>query len=493
MMIPPIFFPYCGPWIVKMQWISAAGPGNFTSLMIDVSDYMRPPESVFADVIVGPFEIPSVRISWQPPNADLCANDQDLQVLGYDITCTVDGAVSSVRVSSASRNAVLSLGMNVHVGMSITISVQLVQIRENLTVLVSRPALANATLFNCDSSLVEVVANTEQPPYAPCSVEAVITAYSGPLSFPSGLLVPFTGMNSSIAAEMRGKVLNVTIVQCHFGSCALLHMPEPGPVGTASRLCIRVSSKGVSLTWCMKVQFKVPKPTLSSSSQSPIFTGLFCNVSVNISALGHDKLPKPSLLLLNVSKSSMLRTVVSSSTAVLPEGMSVRFIDLQRAAVSWNAQLGQQGFLYTLCFSARYPTPSDETMIATSHMCLTLSARPCSACLTSTNGMDATANLWNTNWITAWISTPPSVLVIDGTMSLGPTIIAGRNDTGDGVFLAKRMGCSVSDLMLWNPHAGNLTLTENCLCVLFEISPYCLCHLIRKCSHRYGTLANSDW
>jgi hypothetical protein len=456
MTIPPISFPFCGPWNTKVRWISAAGPGNFTTLIINVSDFLRPPESVFAHVIIGPFEPPSVRVSWQPPQMDLCAKYQDLQLIGYDIFCTVNGTVSTVRVSPASRSVVLPLGLNVHVGMSITISVQLLQIRDNITVEVSRPAVVNATLFSCDDSALDVVADMAQPPYAPCSVETTVIAYSGPLHFPSGLLVPFNSMNSSIAAEMGGKILKATAVNCDLGSCALLHMPEPGPVGSVSRLCVRIVSEGVTVTWCMKLQFKIPKPALSSSSQSPIFTGLFCEVSVNISVFGHQKLPNPALSLSNISKASMLRTAVSSSIVSLPEGMSIRYINRERASVSWNAQMGQQGFLYTLCFSARYPTSSDDAVFATSHLCLTLSARPCSACLTSSNGMDAVANLWDTNWIAAWISTPPSVL-FKNMMILGPIIVVGRNDTGDGLILAKRMGCSISDLMLWNPHASIVT------------------------------------
>jgi hypothetical protein len=439
-----------------MQWISAAGPGDFTSLVINVTDYLSPPESVFADVIVGPFENPSVRVSWQPPNSDLCAIDQDLQGIGYEISCTVNGASSSVRVSAVSRSVVLPLGSNIHVGMMMTISVQLLRSRDNVTVFFSRPALANATLFSCSYMALEVIADIVKPPYAPCSIQAVITAYSGPFYIPSGLLVPFNGRKSSIAPEMRGKTLNTSIVNCDFGSCALLYMPEPGPVGSVSPLCIRAASEGVAVTWCMKVKFDIPKPKITSSLQSPIFTGLFCDVSLNISVLGHDMLPKPALLLSNVTKSSMLQTIVSSSSASLPKGMSVRYISSERAVVSWNAQLGQQGFLYTLCFRAHFPTTSDEVIVATSHECFTLSARPCSACLTSSNGVDAIAHLWNTNWIAAWISTPKSVL-FDNMMILGPTIIAGRNDTGDGLFFSKRMGCSLFDLMLWNPHAGKFT------------------------------------
>jgi hypothetical protein len=204
----------------------------------------------------------------------------------------------------------------------------------------------------------------------------------------------------------------------------------------------------------MKVHFKLPRPVLLSSLQSPIITGLFCDTNVDVSAVGHRKLPEPALFLSNVTQSSMLRTVVNSSSASMPEGMNIRYINRQRATVSWNPKFGQQGFLYTLCFSARYLSSSDGILFVSTHLCVTISARPCSACLASLSSTNAIASLWNSNWIATWISTPPSKLFNNSMVTLGPTIISGRNDSGDGIFFANKMGCSISDLVLWNPHAG---------------------------------------
>lgn len=464
MTIPEIFFPFCGIWILKTYWISAAGSGSFTSLNLSIFDDLRPLESVFAEVIIGPFETPRVRVSWQQSPPTLCANDQNLQISGYDVTCTFNGTAVSARVPSASRSVVLPLGVKVNVGMSIIVSVQLVQTRNDRTTVVSRPVFADASLFDCDDSVVEVIADATQAPVVPCSIETAIISYSGPLSFPSGVLVPFQRMPSSIAPEMRGKVLNVTIVPCTFGACALLHLPEPGPVGTVSSLCIHVESESVTVTWCMKVHFKIPRPFLFSSLQSPVITGLFCDVDVDVSAVGHRRLPEPILFLSNVTKSSMLRTVVNSSSASVPDGMNVSYISRQRATVSWNAKLGQQGFLYTLCFGARYPLPSDGVLLATSYLCVAISARPCSACLITSNSMDSIASLWNSNWVSTWISTPPFALFNYSMVTLGPTMIISRNDSGDGIYFANLMGLSMSDLVLWNPHAGESKI-HSCLVV----------------------------
>jgi hypothetical protein len=457
MTIFPILFPFCGTWTLNLQWISAAGPGNIASQTLNVFDYLVPPESLFADVVIGPFEHPTVRVSWRPPNSDSCANGRnDLQITGYEVTCTVNGTASSVRASSASRFVILPLSLNVHAGMSIIVSVQIILTRDDLTVLLSRPALANATFFACDALAVEVIADSLQPPLAPCNFQTAITAFTGPASFASGIFVPLTRKPTSIVAEMRSNILNVTVTSCVVGTCALLLLPEPGPVGALSSLCISAASEGASVSWCMKLQFKLPQPNLVSSLQSPIFTGLFCDVSVDVSVVGHYRLPEPTLFLSNVTKSSKLQNVVNSSSATLIDGIRVQYANRQRATVSWNAQLGQQGFFYTLCFSSRYLSPSVGVFFATSHLCVTISARPCSACLSSSISMDAVASLWKTNWIATWISTPPSFLANNSIVTLGPTIVAERNDSGDGIFFANRMGCTISDIMLWNPHAGHV-------------------------------------
>jgi hypothetical protein len=51
------------------------------------------------------------------------------------------------------------------------------------------------------------------------------------------------------------------------------------------------------------------------------------------------------------------------------------------------------------------------------------------------------------------MSTPP--VALDSIVTLGPTFIVTRDDSGDGRIVADRFGCSSSDLILWNPHAGS--------------------------------------